>query len=127
MVSFDQEKHDSAREPHMSLSRYHYLLVAIITCAMATNMMAWALYSSSDIIFVLSVVFQTLSGYIFFKKTGGNNITNVTIFFAVMMFTAIIAKIFIFNELFTVGQIFSSLMMLIGGGIIISNKIRETI
>lgn len=102
------------------------LLITIFISVVATCLMAWAVYSSSNLFFWVSAIVQVSGGYVIswttIKDDREDNIVCCAIIAGAMMLTAVVANYIFFDMIPSTGACLAWVIILSGFFILMKTK-----
>lgn len=105
------------------------LLITIFSSVVATCLMAWAVYSSSNLFFWVSAIVQMSGGYVISwskrKDDREDSIVCCAIIAGAMMLTAVVANAIFFDVIPSAGAGLAWVMILTGFFILMKNKAKD--
>jgi hypothetical protein len=106
------------------------LLITLFSSVVATCLMAWAVYSSSNLFFWMSAFVQMSGGYAISWSTINSDredsILCCAIIAAAMMLTAVVANYVFFEVIPSGGACMAWVMILIGFSILMKSKAKDS-
>ncbi|WP_343648599.1 hypothetical protein [Enterobacter sp.] len=105
------------------------LLITIFSSVVATCLMAWAVYSSSNLFFWVSAVVQMSGGYVISwskkKDDREGSMVCCAIIAGAMMLTAVVANYVFFDVIPSTGACMAWVMILTGFFILMKTKAKD--
>jgi hypothetical protein len=129
MLIFKPDEFLIRRETMRLCTRKFGLLITIFSSVLATCLMAWAVYSSSNVFFWLSAIVQVSGGYVIswskVKDDREDSIVCCAIISGSMMLTAVVVNYAFFNVTPSSGSCLAWVMILIGFFILMKIKAKD--